>query len=574
MHKIINWIKHTSKRINYKKTGLALGFFLVLVSIALSNTLHEKYPDEFDNLLGGRYISEGKMIYRDFFTHHGPVPYFITAALIPFTGLSFVNIRLAYAFLLIAVFIYYFSYLNKKDNQISKLFLIFIPLWLISSVYFWGHMILADNIAAIAFIPVYVLLLISMYKNINLRLPDIILLSITIAIAQLSSLSYTYLSLLCYLAIGVLLLIQAPKIKQLFKFALILAAPYLVFLLYLITTGSLSHYYQQNIQFNSQYYIYNYPRAEGSTLINPVRYAIVISYNYIKNTHPLLTNIPRMDLYYPFNTTLAFVNAALIIFMLCKKKWHIAAFLFFALAFMNARSSPVDSGERDYQSAVYITISLFNMLFVIHLLAKDLNESAKLNAQKIIFTALFLITSILTVFTSIFIFRKWADFSYLKYMGQYPIIYDRPTLAPIINAVVSDNEYMWIGPFDFEDLFYAKGKLPSKYHILLPAMAKNGMAQQLQADIEQKQPKIIIYDWHLFVLGNAPIDYASEFTDYLNNNYIRLLTYQDQNGTQYVSTQPIEFRRDVEAKMYINPEHIDQVVSDLLNAGIIKVKEQ
>jgi hypothetical protein len=158
-------------------------------------------------------------------------------------------------------------------------------------------------------------------------------------------------------------------------------------------------------------------------------------------------------------------------------------------------------------------------------------------------------------------------------MGEYPLIYDRPALAPIINAVVEKDDYMWIGPFDFEDLFYAKGKLPSKYHILLPAMAKNDMAQTLLQDIQRTQPKIIIFDWHLFILGNAPRDYAPEFEEYLNNNYIRLLEYQESDGTRYVSTQTIELRRDVEAKMYINPQHKDEVIQDLLNAKIIKIDD-
>lgn len=546
-------------------------YLSLLVVIAFSNTLHEKYPDEFDNLLGGRYLFEGKVIYRDFFTHHGPFPYFLTASLVPITGLSFVNIRLLYAALLIAVFIGYIYYARQKHSTLGTILTIFAPLWLVASVYFWGHMILADNLAAIAFIPVYLILCYTLFTGVRFRYRDTIMLSIAIAIALFSSLSYAFFGMLCYALISFLLIKHYKiQIKTLSFHALILAIPYLTFLAYLTLTGSLRDYYIQNIQFNSQYYVYNYPRPEGSNRINPLRYAVVITYNYIKNTHPLLTNIPKVDLYYPFNTTLALINASVIIFLLVKRKWGMAAIVFFTLAFVTPRSSPVDSGERDYQAAVYITISLLHAVTILTLLRKEL-QTTTFNATKITFAILFTLCATFSFFTSLFLVRKWLDFSYLKYMGQYPLIYDRPALAPIINATVEPDEYMWIGPFDFEDLFYAQGKLPSKYHILLPAMAKNSMASQLQNDIHAKRPKLIVFDWHLFILGNAPKDFAPEFLEYLNTNYIRLLDYREPDGTRYVSVQPIELRRDVEAKMYINPDYKDEVIADLLRANIIKI---
>jgi hypothetical protein len=165
--------------------------------------------------------------------------------------------------------------------------------------------------------------------------------------------------------------------------------------------------------------------------------------------------------------------------------------------------------------------------------------------------------------------RKWFDRVYERYMGLTPLIYDRPQLAPIINATIKPNEYMWIGPFDFEDHFYARGLPPSKYHILLPGMVQNGMVEELQTDLEIRKPKLIIFDWHLFILGNAPKDYAPQFLEYLNQNYIRLLEYREPDGSQYKSVAPIELRRDVEAKMYINPQYKDEVIADLLRANII-----
>jgi hypothetical protein len=277
-------------QIFHKKTLLYGLMIISLIVISLTNSVHEKYPDEFDNLLGGRYLTQGKIIYKDFFTHHGPFPYFLASTILPFTGLSFVNFRLMYGLLIVVYFLAIARYIKSRDKESGNLFIIFIPIWLVASVYFWGHMLLADNISALAFIPVYAIIAKTIFFNKTFRYRDLIITSILLSTVQLSSLSYTFLNIITY-AFIVLLTITSHKSKKFtLSSLLILAIPYIIFFCFLLLTNSIKDYYIQNFQFNSQYYIYNYPRPEGSTTINPIRYSIIIIHNYIKNTHPLLTN--------------------------------------------------------------------------------------------------------------------------------------------------------------------------------------------------------------------------------------------------------------------------------------------
>ena len=51
-------------------------FFLALV---LVNALHESFPDEYDNILGGFYINKGILPNIGFFTHHNIGAYFLAA---------------------------------------------------------------------------------------------------------------------------------------------------------------------------------------------------------------------------------------------------------------------------------------------------------------------------------------------------------------------------------------------------------------------------------------------------------------------------------------------------------------
>lgn len=545
---------------------IAIFLWLVIAAILFTNTFHEKYPDEFDNILGGQYLSEGQMLYRDYFTHHGPAPYFLAALLIPFSLGSFVFFRVAYAIFLFFFFLLSFLFLRRVlDEQYSRFYPLLVLALAISSTYFWGHMLLADSFAAIILLPAYFILLSQIYAKRTLSRATHLFLAISIALTLLSSMTYLFLVLLIYCVIFCFIY-QSPK--QYPRLIFIYLSPYLAFFGLLLLTNSLSDWYRQTIEFNAQFYIYNYPRAPGSNFINPLRYAIVITQNFFENIHPVLTNISRVDLFYPFNTALAYGNLLFLIILLYQRKYLLAFLLISTLIFSNARSNPLTSEERDYQAAMYITLSFTHTFFGLFL-SQRLFPKISDYFPKVLLTVILVPTIILWFFNGLFVTRKWFDRVYERYMGLTPLIYDRPQLAPIINATIKPNEYMWIGPFDFEDHFYARGLSPSKYHILLPGMAQNGMIEELQSDLEIRKPKLIIFDWHLFILGNAPKDYAPQFLEYLNQNYIRLLEYREPDGSQYKSVAPIELRRDVEAKMYINPDYKDEVIADLLHANII-----
>ena len=44
-------------------TYIWIGYWVLLFWILYTNTFHEEYPDEFDNILGGYYILHGKLPY-------------------------------------------------------------------------------------------------------------------------------------------------------------------------------------------------------------------------------------------------------------------------------------------------------------------------------------------------------------------------------------------------------------------------------------------------------------------------------------------------------------------------------
>lgn len=549
-------------------------FVASVVFSFVANSLHEKYPDEFDNILGGWLISHGKLPYIDFFTHHGPIPYFIASVITFISGQSFVRFRIIYSLLLVLIFLVGYIFLKKRlGEKIMRFYLFFIFFVGIMATYYWMQMLLADNIAAIVFLPVYALIALKWFYNKKINSIDVIAISLLSSIGFYSSLTYAYLFFIVLVATLYLYYKDNFEKKKLISKVnlypiLIFIFPHFVFLLYLLLTGSLSDYFYQNYTFNTKYYIYNYPRQEGSSFINPVRYALLIANQFFINFYTLLIGFKTFDFVYPVNMSMALANTGLILFFLFKKQYKLAMFVLFALIFTTVRSNPLNSKETDYQSGVYNIISFFNMFFVLPALYESFNDKIE-PGKRVLYGLIFLIVGLYAFFSVFHLFLKFNSKILSKYMGTMPLIYDRPQIAPIINKVVSKNEYAWIGPFEFEELFYINAKNPSKYHILIAGVGRGEKTQkEMLADFERNKPIIIFFDSSFDYLGNKVESYGNFFINFLNKNYITIDNYKE--GSIYYKMVLVENRNNIETKVYIRKDKAAEVIKKLIETGYLK----
>lgn len=553
------------------------GFIIFILILFLVNGLHEEYPDEFDNILGGWYILHGKLPNIGFFTHHGPVPYFIAAVVVFFSGQSFVRFRILYSLLLAGVlFGTYFLLKRRLGKGHVTFFPLFIAFLGIESTYYWIQMLLADNIAALSYLPVYALLLVKGFYKQKVTLFDVGVISILSTIGLYSSLTYTYIYIIVTVATLYLFIksnsISLTRLRKplLYSFVL-LALPHAVYFIYLILTGSMFDYFFQNFTFNAKHYIYNYPRPLESARINPIRYAVIIMFQFFNNFYPLLIGVKNFEFSFPVNTTMAVGSASTFLYMLIKKRYKLALFILALLIYTNVRSNPISSKETDYQSAVYIMFSFFNIFFLLPQLYKELEVTVH-SGKKILFGALLLIVGVYSFFTMFFLSLKFLQKVFPKYMGTAPLIYDRPEIAPIVNSLVDNNEYMWIGPFEFEELFYSRGKLPSKYHILVRGVGvSEKTSREMLEDFKKNMPKVIFFDQNFFYLGNKTASYSKFFLEFLDKNYETLLNYRNGNR-KYTSILPIHINNkvDLEAKMFIRRDKVLEVVQKLIEKGYLR----
>ncbi|EKD89829.1 MAG: hypothetical protein ACD_32C00132G0001, partial [uncultured bacterium] len=276
--KSINWQKLTFKLIKHKYLLL---FFSLLFWVYWTNTFHTNFSDEFDNIVGGWYITKGILPYRGFFSHHNPGAYFISSLIVLFTRQSFVHFRIVWAIALFTTSVMSYVYLTKifsKDKL--KFFLLYLLILGVSSTYYWGQMMLSETIVAYVLIPSYALVVLKAINGKAVNLRDVAFISVMSAIALYTSLTFIFAIILLWI-FSLYLFVKNKKIfsRPALKALTIIVLPYVLLALYLISTGSLSEYIFQSIRYNRDYYVYNFPVVAGQVSKHPARYAISIFYN-------------------------------------------------------------------------------------------------------------------------------------------------------------------------------------------------------------------------------------------------------------------------------------------------------
>ncbi|MDE2025787.1 MAG: hypothetical protein KGJ07_04800 [Patescibacteria group bacterium] len=549
-----------------------MAFWGLIAVIFYLNAFHESYPDEWDNILGGWDILHGRLIYTGFFTHHGPAAYYLSSIVLLFSGHSFVRFRVVYnIFLFIFLGISYLLLRRQVGIEKIKFFPAIIATLAIAGTYFWSQMLLADNIAAFCLIIVYGLLFLKDFYRKSLTFTDLLVISVLNSVAILSSLTYLYILIGTYAYIAFFYLRDNRKTivsMQTLKAAGILVFPYVVFGIYLLLTGSTKVYWYDAITFNEKYYIYNYPGPH--THINPIRFAIVIANIVFNSLATLLVQVKDFNLLYPLNITLAIGNLAVLLYLWFRGYRKLPLFVLFFMIYSNARSNPLESSEHDYQSAVYMFTTIFNIAFLLPNLYEDINSKVIETGKKVVYSVLLVVVGIYAIFTGILFVKYFAGKYYPKYMGWAPLIYDAPHLAPLINTLVPANEYVWVGPFEFEDLFYIHAKPASRVQILNPGGGESPVISgELVADIETTKPKIIWYNENFFILGQQPVHYAKIFNQELADHYVRLMDYRDGKN-KYVSTVQITQWVDLDARLYMRKENVKEVIQRLLVNNMVK----
>jgi hypothetical protein len=553
---------------------ILIGFFVLLFGVLLLNTFHEEYPDEYDSLVGGRYIDSGKLIYKQWFQHHQPGAYVLAAFIYPFSGQSFVRFRILLAFFWLGFHIFTFRYLRRRmSGELSTLYLLYLFVISIAGTYYWGQMLLADTLSAILIAPAVALLLSKILSKSEFTKNDLKFVGFLSFFTWFTSMTYIFVVALTTLS-GIILYFKFEK-KLSFKNKIITSGkiillPYILFFIYLLVTWSIKDWYFASVEYNQRFYIYNYPRPEGAA-VNPIRYAIAIVNDFLNNYIPALTGIKSIDFTSPIIPVLALGTFGMTLVLVLNGNIFLALLYFGMIIFANARSNPMAVRETDYQSSVYLSLGLLSSTFLIGYCIEKINHIKALLSEKIVYGFLFGLTSLFLLFSALHFGNKMLNKYYPKYMGTMPLIYDRPEIAQTINKFVRPNEYAWIGPFQFKELFYLNTKIPSKYHWFLQHAAHSKIKDEMVADLAKNPPLVVVFDRQYAPWGGNAAEFNYFITDILDRDYIRLYKLNDTNPDfNYKWTEEKTQNFILDRDINLRKDKLDELLKRLLEKNLIK----
>lgn len=539
---------------------------ILVVFLSLTNAVHDQYPDEFDSISGGKFIAHGQLPYTGFFTHHNPGAYFLAAAIYLISGASFVKFRLLYQLLIAAYLFGTTSYLLKplKKPHLQYLATALDLFILLAATHNWTHMLLADSLAAILLVPPLLAIFLHTYYKKPLNTSHFSLITFLLFFIWFTSWTYVYLVAFLHLFSAILFLSPKPNWKKPGQATLILLAPYLLFGLFLLATGSLNNYYYQAFDFNRQHYVYT---RDGTDTQNPVRIAIITTKSYFFDYYTGLLDLKKLPLEQPFIPALIIGNTALWIYLITKRRWSL---LFLSLStniLTTFRAGPLSQGETDYQAAVYHLSSFANTALFLWLAARYLATKKSQTLLRDTTRLLFFATAFAWFFMSLFIFSRWLDKTYQRYMGTLPLIYDRPQLQGAIDQLIEPNQSYLIYPFGFKEYFFTHNQnLASNFHIIIPAMNHTPhFQQQILQDLQTTQPPLIVWDQQYFILGSLPGDFLKP---YLDQHYLTPAKWTQQN--QQTLQPAVDFDNyDPLTTFYLRRDLADQLIQKMLDLDFI-----
>ncbi|MEI6532695.1 MAG: hypothetical protein WCO06_02555 [Candidatus Roizmanbacteria bacterium] len=542
------------QKIQWGMNILALIFFLM-------NYKYLAYPDEFVNILGGKFILQGKVPYKDFFDHHLPFAWYYSAFLLLISFGNFITFRLFWALSNFLALFAVGQWIRKNHSDMYWVYLIFLVMYPVMAVYFWFHLYLGDSLGVLFFsITFWLLIVQTIQKKIDMKI--IAITSLTTFCMFFSALTYIYLAMMLY--VWQLYLIGVNK-KNIIRWIIACATPGIVYLLYLVVTGSLKDFYISNFVYNTTLYI-DIPNYHAGAHFNPLRFAFTILYNFWGNYLALLTQIKFLDLYLPIGTLAGLGTLTLLIVLL--SRYPIVGFIYFLmLSFSAPRSNIQQYKETDYQACLFLVFGMVSSTVAIYLLTKTKYHERLFEDLKRISLVLM---SIFLFFSFIFLVNNSYSKYYQRYMLVMPSIMDRGFMADFIDELINKDDYFWIGPFEpHEAFFVTKGKFPGKFPTLLPQFRENEYFKNAFLDqFNTNRPKVMIFKHVSSIFGTPATTFGAFFLSWMDGKYIRL----NQIKNVEILRQPSNM--DLSNDLMIRLDAKDEVLKKLKDKGYIEIKSK
>lgn len=509
--------KFHSSNIKFWESATLLVLFIFFIIQAQYNF----FGDEYDNMLGGKLINEGILLYRDYFSHHMPLPYYLAALINLISGPSPLNIR--YIFLIILYAWLLFFHKNLRELTSPKISLLFIALVVLINPVIWSHMLLAETLIAYSAIHISILFLkIMKDKRRKVIGTDMLQVAFIGSIPLLSSLGFWALSIFYYsfflwLFSRDYLNSKVKDYRGLLRFAIIycmlILIPYSLFVLHFILGQSLNDFYLYNIIFNQEYYsIYNVDIPRNNTQMFTDLFANI--FNSLSINLQQLSDFPETT----YRLILKFFVFGYIGLIFLMRRKTIGIFFLFSYFFLNARQGDIFI-ENNFHEIQVMLFAILCITLTLHIYFENISrEEVHTGIKRYVLTINFSLLIILVGY--LFDFNK--DILELYRNDKMPsIIHQETKLNNIVNS--GDVESVWIGPAKFEEFFFLEPEVASKYYYWYPWHNSCPTCKsELLQDLQKNKPEIVYWNNNKVIWEeHNSNDYGRSIFNFLEENYTR-----------------------------------------------------
>lgn len=514
--------KNASFAENYRSLPIkAITIFIVCIStLALFsfNGPYHSFTDEDDNLLGAQFIAQGDgIIYKDYFSHHMPLTYFLIAPLFIIFGTNLIAIKVLFG-LVMGTWLLLMSrhILNKFGIFTFSLFPLIIAF---SQMLTWSNMVLAETFISFAIVHAIILFI---TRSDRKNYTDVFTLLILGSIPILSALSYAPLSIAIYL-LALFMAIERIRAEKLFpKRSFIIACivtllPYILLFVYLYTTHSFGEMKQQALTFNTLFYS-QFSSSAATTPIDAIATILQGTFQSYKDSISFQGGAHPQPLSFLFTvaTTLAIVT----LFMLKK---HLLGSVFIVAVILSASRfgfGSTFSSDGQARSGMLITfIGTLCIILVISYLARIKQKDVQYRN----ITLVYLWVTVGYIIVSAVGLMATAARDYQVGNNLVQVKPEPGSASTVINLVNRPSDYYWVGPLDFASQIFIKSNNASEYRFYAPWHSACGQCtDELIKDIDEKHPNVISLNTNLDIWGYGVAKYSERLRSSYENEYYQV----------------------------------------------------
>ncbi len=490
-----------------QKRKILLFFVCILLAMTPYLTMYIGFIDEMDNMLGGRIIADGGVLYRDYITQHTPLVYYLMALFtkLGITSLgaraSVFNARILFYIIIVLFFMFvYFRYKRYFGSKALLILPITFVLDIARHVFMQG--VLSDMFQAMALLVLFMeFFVFCIQKPKRLSPSSILIISLSIFIALGVAFMSIYAIFVIFFGVMILevkdlsdhkqikLSIQGKEIisryAPLVISLIILCALYLG---YFALNHALKDMVYQSYTFNRVIY----PRYTGkySSILLTAYEGINGYVNYFKDSFAKLYTLETLV---PSLLLLSNIGASL---LFAKKSKVLGITTIMFTIYTGIR------GYADFHVTAYIMFSWFCFAYLMqHLIL------TKKSTKQYFVIAIFGILSFSPYVSSI------------KYVGDIRHIYDSPTQNYYINKYVPQGGSIFNSSLDLSMYFDNNVGMASRMCGIFP-WYYDALKPSIIADLKKNKPCVIFYNPEDEVWGHKNKDYCLELEELLSEDYI------------------------------------------------------